>query len=230
VVVNPFGHLREDRLKDNDACWAGVNHPVLNGLGEIRLAAGDRQLLACLDVDGEAGLFGRRLPAFEEIEWQVYAAIGSGYQGLVWRNPPGDAERASRIKSLEGRLREIAGELGAARPVRRASATDGRPVSVLQGRGYAFVVLLNPDYVVLKSPVEVGGGVRLPLEDREQRGEVELILPKGQAVVSARMLSGRSLATIVKGDHVAVPYRLRGGGEIVICRLAERSHSANDAE
>ncbi|MGE5608217.1 MAG: hypothetical protein ACM359_03095 [Bacillota bacterium] len=230
VIVNPFGHFRVDRPKDSELYWPGINHPVLNGLEELRLAAGDRQLLACLDLEGEPGLFGGRSPSIEEIEWQVYAAIGTGYQGVVWRNRPDDPERASRLKGLEGRLREIAAELGAAKPVRWACSTSGQPASVLWGRGHVFVVLLNPDYVVLKSPMDPSGGVRLALEDREQRGEVRLTLPKGQMVVSARTLSGRSLSARMADGQTIVPYRFRGGGEIVICRLSERAPAGADGD
>jgi hypothetical protein len=112
-------------------------------------------------------LFGQRQASLEEIEWQLYAVIGSGYQGVVWRNRPSDAERAGRLRRLEERLRPIAGKLAEAKAVTWVHTNGTQPMAALQGGGDLFVVVLNPEYLIPTARKDSSEGVRLPQEDRE---------------------------------------------------------------
>jgi hypothetical protein len=221
VVVNPFAMVELRRPPVGDAYWPKVQHAVLDSLRELRAAGGDRQMFACIDVKGEAGLFDRRQATYEELEWMALASLGTGYQGIVWRMEVDGASSPGRLRRLVANLLSNCGEMARSTAVTWVSAPEGQPVSALGSRSALFVVLLNPQYMEVKRETESKAALRLPLEVLECRGQVELTPPAGVRVLSASTLSGRPLVVNGSGGRVKIGYRFSGGGELLICTLGK---------
>lgn len=229
IVVNPFLTFNESELapEADPAVWPKSEHMILRRLRQLRAEGGDSSLLAIIDLQGEKSLFGTRRPSFEEVEWQVLAAVGAGFQGIVWR-PQRDNVFEGRLARLEASLNAHAKSLSTARPVPWARARDkSQPVSALRSGDRLFVVLLNPTFM---NPAKRGAvessTVELPLDPQPVTVDVECDLPAGVRLGSATTLAGRAVRVEADGPLARIRQRLTGGGEIVVYELAGAGQAA----
>ncbi|MCY2951746.1 MAG: hypothetical protein NTU53_07180 [Planctomycetota bacterium] len=219
VVLNPYVLFVSQKPAEQELYWPKVDHPVINSCRALRYESQDRQLLATLDLTGEAMLFESRAPTFEEIEWMVMAALGSGYQGIIWREAIDGHGSAGRIRRLTTQLLNNCGALATAKPVDWATAPQGQPMSALYGENALFLVLLNPQYLNLQARKDRFATAPLPLDPQDCTGQVEISLPQGLDISSACTLAGKPLAISRGAGRISLAYRLHGGGEILICAL-----------
>lgn len=232
VFIHPFVHTRTLpsepeqalRLDSNhppgprQVLWFGFNHPIINYLRVIRSTAPDTRLIARIDLRGTTTIFFDKIrnATFEEIEWMAFAAIGSHFQGLVWQNVGEDIMWFHRLRMLEHNLMCFSRDLGLARPVDWvSSAGKGQPVSVLASNTSLFVVLLNPDYMILGE----SGTVRYPVDMKARSGEILLSLPERVEIESGSKLDGTPLVITKEATTVRVSFRFSGGGEMLILSL-----------
>jgi hypothetical protein len=222
VVLNPFlFDLFSDRptaTADTDV-WPGFNHPCLNGLRELREAAGQTTLVACVDLQGDKSIFGRRGPTFEELEWEVYAAVGAGFKGIAWRGERTVAPSPTKLAQLESGLRRYGPQLAAARSVRWAIPPGDLPLAMLASDDRLFVILLDPKFLNPTRPGDRIEGAQLPLAPRTRFGEIELRPPRNINLVSAEALDGAPQRFTRHEVGYTLKYRFRGGGQMVVCRL-----------
>jgi len=229
IIVNPTVTGLSIAQTTGGPFWAGAKHPVLVGLCELRRTAGDRQLLACVDLNGEPTLFRGRKPTFDEIEWQVLAAVGGGYEGLVWRGDPDSAPSAGRLKQLCTNLRTQAADVAGARPVAWAQASGGDLFSAVCSESKLFLVVLSAEYLDVRGRRASESPVPLPLESPEHAGEILLAPPPEVEILSASTLSGKPVSLTRQGDRTSLQYRFRGGGDLIICTMEKRTRTRDSA-
>lgn len=237
VCINPFAYNSDRKAVIAEPPWAGTSHPVLVRPHNLRLAAPDRQLIACIDVDGEESRFGKRHPTFDEMQWMVLAAIGSGFQGIAWRGHVDTLPYRDQLDLLTNNILRHADELSRAHPVDSVTVTspaptglaqgqpdtDGQqanapvPLSAMQTRNHLYVVLLHPQ-IMLPQPGK--STIPLPLGTGSVREcSVALRPPSGTTLVSVERLDGTPLTLQRDGDQFLVPCRFAGGGTMLVFSL-----------
>lgn len=228
VCINPFVYGSSRGTAVLEPPWTGTSHPFLMQAQDIRLAASDRQIVACIDVDGRESRFGKRHPTFEEVQWMTLAAVGSGFQGIAWRGHADDLPYKDRLDLLTGNILRYGDELARAKPVEWAtaaapphadSAAPPAPsphCSALLAENHLFIVLLHPRYVnVLQHRLEVP----LPPDPGLATAVVEVHLPPGTSILAAERLDGAPLAPESAGEGTRVACRFAGGGTLLVLRL-----------
>jgi len=227
VCINPFLNNSETAPQPGDLSWPGTDHPILNHLRAIHKVAPDRQLIACINIDGEKSRFGKRHSTFEETQWQILATIGSSFQGIAWRRKTDTLPYRERLDLLTANLLRHATDLAQTKPVDWVTVTTARdqplatdqlanqpiPHSALCAKNRLFVVLLNPQYM---QPKPSGTAVGLPLPPPVQSCVVAVRPPPGTAIVSAKRIDGIPLSIASDGDRTLVPCRFAGGGTLIV--------------
>jgi hypothetical protein len=216
VAVNPFAHTGCGAvLADSTSGWAGSSHPILVRVRECRAFVPDRRLLACVDLTGEGLVFGDRQPAFEEVEWMALAAVGGGFQGIVWR---GDAQAAwaARLGTFAHNLRRFAVPLGSARLGGASAIVEPvAPVAVTCSGQDLFVVVLNPAYM----HQERGRPVAFPLRPEPFACRVILAAP-GLRAGTAIDLDGFPVVPLTPAANgLSFDLVVPGGGTLVALTL-----------
>jgi len=215
IGTNPFVVLNKESPKCKVAIWPSFDHPVLNSVREIRLAAPNVRMFACISVEGQRPLFPKRGPSLAELRWMAYAVIGGNYQGICWRPDRGKPPISERLAELEQVIKPFAADLAAARPVDLVSAPSGQPVTALLRGKHLFVVLLSPEYMLFRDNKPVA----YPLAPAVRTGRITVPTNGQFRVVSAATISG--LPQTVKEDGLVsyVSYRLADSGEILVLNL-----------
>jgi hypothetical protein len=218
TIVNPFVHSAERKPTKADLIWGGFNHPCINHMRRLIRAAGEHDVLACVNLAGEPNRFRKRKASFEEIEWMVYAAIGSGFRGLVWRGNRAKVPWDPQLRRLEADLKRHAKELGSAKPVGWIIRKGSEPCSALLSGRKLFLVLLDPSYM---KGYGTKKGLQLPLEETLCKGIVVVETPLGVTSVRGCNLAGSPVHLIRRGRELRIPYEFSGGGNLIILTLRD---------
>ncbi len=229
VIIMAY-HLRCSVGPDADTgIWPTCGHPLVNRLRELRRSTAGKVLLPLLTTRGSpqasiAGMSLKRVLAIEELEWTIFAVIGADCEGLLWDGGRQGLVGASRFSRIDAGLKEYAGHLGAAQPVRWVVAGKGQPVSALSDGKKLFVVLLNPDYMATKPDymaTRPGSSViSLPVDPKERRADIVITPPADCTVKSGRSLLGRAAAVAPRGSSFLVEHPFSGGGDLLIFDLS----------
>lgn len=227
VCINPFVHDSNRRTAIGEPPWAGTSHALLMQLQDIRLAAPDRQLIACIELNGEEYRFGGRQPTFEEVQWLALAAIGSGFQGIAWRGDLASIPYRDRLDIFAGNILRYADELSRTQSadwvaVASAAPTDkvtGKqpsdvsvPCTAFLAKDHLFVVVLNPQYV---HPKPHRLEIPLPVEPSLCDFQVELRPPPGVVVVAAERLDGAAVPLRHEDSRILATCRFADGGTLL---------------
>lgn len=208
VVLNPFVPAETQPSDARSAIWPGCDCALISTIRALRLAAGDRRLIACLNVGGEQECFRNRKASFEEVEWMIGAVVGGNFQGIAWRaQGPIKDFFDGRLERRQQELAAYSKQLGVAKAVPWAKTDGNVPVSCLWGQGCVIVVLLHPAYM----QPDKDGLVSLPLEAQSAAGSVTLTLPAGLTAKSAQSLSGQKVELVRKGAATSFAFRFSGG-------------------
>lgn len=216
TVLNPFVHTASHRARH--PLWEGKLHPVLCYLEQIREKAGNRELLACVDLRGERFRFrGERNATFGEIKWLVLAVTGSGYQGIAWRGNVSQTPFETELGILTHNISVFRHELGEAEPFLSA-IVDGAGMLAACRRtdGRLLVFLLDPRQMVLDNDLYVTSPSTLEML---VQGTIVVNPPMGQGVRSAIRLDGNSMPVRKVANGYAVPFSFVGGGTMLILDL-----------
>jgi hypothetical protein len=217
VVVNPFSLIEPAALDPESPVWPRCDHPVLNFIRSLRAAAGDRRLVACLNVRGEKASFRKREASFEEVEWMIAALVGANYQGIVWRSSA-DLKGVfdGRLARRQEELQRFAQPLGQARNLDWAQGHGKAMVSATRSGDWLFVTILNGDYMRAgKDRI-----VPLPLETRRTQGTVTLTLPAGVAAVKVMTLAGDPVESERRDGKAEFRYSFGGGAETYVIQTS----------
>lgn len=226
VGVNPFLYTPEEAPEEGEVIWPRWNHPVLNELRRLKRLAGGKRVFGAVNLHGEDHLFGEREATMEEVEWMIYAVVGSNYKGLVLRDRKPKAKRKlekwkartehPRIHALVENLLVHAEELGIATPVDWASASDKQiPVAALLGRTKLFLVLLHPDYMNARRHK----GVPFPATAGAASGEIRVRTQQAR-IASCTLLSGVNVRIKKEKDGAyTIPFAFVRGGMMLVCRV-----------
>ncbi len=227
VCINPFVHDSNRRAAIGEPPWTGTSHALLMQLQDIRLAAPDRQLIACIELNGEEYRFGGRQPTFEEVQWFALAAIGSGFQGIAWRGDLASIPYRDRLGIFAGNILRYADELPRTQPadwvtVASATSTDkvaGKqpadvsvPCTAFLAKDHLFVVVLHPQYV---HPRAHRLEIPLPVEPSPCDFEVELHPPPGVVVVAAERLDGATVPLRHEDSRILASCQFSDGGTLL---------------
>ena len=69
MVVNPFAVPNGRIVADpNGRVWRNCHNPFVNQIRQLRLATEGVHLVACINLQGEPSIFGKRKASFEEID------------------------------------------------------------------------------------------------------------------------------------------------------------------
>jgi len=226
IGVNPFAAEGMVGPRRGETIWPGWNHTIINRVREIRRITEGKRLLAAVDVGGESLWFPQRRASLEEIRWQVLAAIGANYQGIIWRGRPADGFVSEGIKRLEELILAHADELGRARPVGWVAEASAQPASALASNGTLFIVLLNPLYM---KPLPCRGGVELPLASKPRTVHLTIRPSACLRIESGRTLAGHPVSVTEDGGVWHVDWTFRGGGEVLILPVSGRTASTAPA-
>jgi len=215
VFVNPFVYRSDSAPPADSAVWSGLDHPVINGLRDIRMAAPNTRLIACVDLAGEDKLFGKARPGFDEVAWMTYAVIGAGFQGIVLRGMKhGNLQNGAPFQDLIPALGTVAGELGRATPVKWAVGSPAdQPVAILLSERKLFIVAIRPSFL---------HGTRHRRASFPDTGQpvattVAISPPEGINIHSPRVLSGLPfVAARVPNGDISLPLRFSGAGTILV--------------
>ncbi len=242
ICINPFASNSTRGEPMADPPWAGTAHPLLRQFQDIRRAAPDRQLVACIETEGQESRFGKRHPTMDEMQWMVLATIGSSFQGIAWRGDVASLPYSDRLASFTGNLLRYANEVSRAEPVDWAAVVPPKlavpeptqqppdaggqgapgqvPCSALLAKSQLFVVLLHPQVMV---PDPGKTEVHLPLSATAvQECRVAICPPPGVSVASVVQLDGSSLVPQSEGDRVVVSCRFAGGGTLLVYELGDQ--------
>lgn len=224
IAINPFVYPSNKRPTAGDPCWPGFDHPYINRIREIRTAARGKRLLGGIRLDRDLPPKGGRQKhrtSFEEVQWKLYAVIGAGFRGVVWRWESKDAVFFfDRVKRLENQLKPYVKDLGAARLVNWVKGPSEQPVSATVSDRRLFVILLSPYFMTVGKD---GNTVRHPLGTSLREGELRILLPAGRTIASGATLAGIAVELSAQGQTARVRYRFRTPGEILVLRLKSAS-------
>ena len=224
VVINPFCRDLQTGRGTDSVVWRGFDHPCINYLRRIRQTKGPKAVLACVSLTGERVNFNRRRPSFEEVKWMACAAIGAGFKGLVWRGDKSTIPWAVKLRAFESAVDAYAAELGSAVSVGWVRSAAEEPCSAVSSASLLFVGVLNPEYLRKDERKEQ---VMLPLVNALRVGRIELMPPKGVDVLDGTTLTGMHVALADTGGVRHAEYRFRGGGHILVFRLARHGSTAS---
>lgn len=211
-----FAFVSSEGPAEGETLWPGYDDPFINHARKMRNLVGSTPIMALLNGSMGLGTDTRQaLP--EEVQWQVFAALGADYRGVVWPGASLPVTWGEDCQRIGERIREYGPLLGAARPVDWAAAEAGQPVSAAACETKLFVFLLNPAYMTLDDD---GQTVVAPLDKCRREGVVTLTLPPGVKVGRGQTLGGKALHITIEADRTAIAYSFAGGGDMLILSLS----------
>ena len=222
IFINPFVHSGKYEPKDADIIWSGYNHPCINHIRKIIDASAMKPLIACLNVDGEPNHFKKRKASFEEIKWMMYATIGAGFKGIVWRGNISTLPWANKLRSFECTLSQYTDELGRSKVAKCVEAPPGQPRSTLVSGDILFIILLNPQYC---NGWE-NNTLTLPVEDEHRQGTLTIASPLGKSIKACKTIDNRPIQLRREGEKILLDYEFTGGGICYVVQL-ENKEKAN---
>jgi len=218
MTVHPFIAAAE-RPQTDLPLWKDADHPLLNHLVRVRMAAGRTRLLAKTSTDGPEMFFRHRPASWEEVEWTIFAAIGGHYQGIAWRGKLLSNRSIRRFRTLVQALEAYDHDLGTAVPVDWAKIDQPRlAVSALRSPNRLFVVFLDLRWMQLTSDQK---DVAFPLELEPCAATCAIRLPPGMRITAARTLYGEPVAYDQQGRACTIRWEPQESCQLVVMELAE---------
>jgi hypothetical protein len=217
IGINPFVKISDVSPEPNAAYWPGCDHFLLNRVRELRRCAGRTTLWARIAVGTvESRYITGRAPSYEEIKWLTLAAIGGGFDGVIW---VGGFKFDGRLSVLQTAVEQRARELPKARPVRWAHSDASVWISARASRRKLYIVVLNGRYFPRPRRAKV---LPFPLNTAAIDAAIELTLPLGLTPTRGVTLDGREVTPEPSGrGQWMVHFEVDGGGTMLILPVSD---------